>query len=897
MLGKTISHYKVLEKIGEGGMGEVYRATDTKLNRDVALKILPQQFASDSQRMGRFQREAEVLASLDHPNIGQIYGIEEAGQTKALVLQLIEGPTLADRIAQGPIPVEETLKIALQIAEGLEAAHEKGVIHRDLKPANIKITPEGQVKILDFGLAKALEGETPPDTNLSQSPTLTAAATQAGVILGTAAYMSPEQARGKPTGRRTDIWAFGVVLFEMLSGKRTFEGEDVSLVLAHVLSQEPNWEKLPADVSPRLGDLLERCLRKDPTLRVQSIGDVRITLQEYLADPSGVLMQPTGDVVQAPPRRILPWVLAALFLGAITAGIAVWILAPQPTLPVARFVVGTSATEPLSPNIGTRDLAISSDGTRILYRSSAGGGSHVYLRPIDQLEGTRLFSAQNGIGNPFFSPDGAWVVFATSDDSTWKKVSILGGPPVTLFPTGGGAPRGASWGADDTIILGRNASGTGLFRGPAAGGDLEVLTTPDAEQGEINHWWPEILPGGDTVLFTIVKGPGTENMEIAVLDLATREQKVLVRGGSNPQYALTGHIIYGVDETLRAVPFDLDRLEVTGEPVPVLESVMTDLSGAVEFSLSADGSLVYVAGDPQGGVLSSLVWVDRQGAVEPLGAPPHPYRSPRLSPDGQRVALRIGPPNADSHIWIYELTRGTLTRLTFERSVAPTWMPDGTRVTFGSGVVANPGGLFWKPADGSGVAEQLLASGRPGSWSPDGRVLAFTDFSTSDSADIWLLPIEGEKTAQPFLATPFHEGGAVFSPDGQWLAYASDESGRFEIYLRPYPGPGGKTQVSTEGGTEPVWARNGELFYRNGDKMMAVGIEAEPEFRIGIPQPIFEGQYAQGSWYRPNYDITPDGQRFVMIKAGAPSDESLSAPELIIVENWFEELKERVPVP
>ena len=398
MLGKTISHYKVLEKIGQGGMGEVYRATDTKLNRDVALKILPEQFASDTQRMGRFQREAEVLASLDHPNIGQIYGIEDAGQTKALVLQLIEGPTLADRIAQGPIPVEDALKIALQMAEGLEAAHEKGVIHRDLKPANIKITPEGQVKILDFGLAKALQGEA-PDSSLSQSPTLTNAATQAGVILGTAAYMSPEQARGKPTDRRADIWAIGVVLFEMLSGKRAFEAEDVSLVLAHVLSHEPNWEKLPADLSPRLRDLLERCLRKDPTLRVQAIGDVRITSQEYLADPSAGIAQPAPDVVQAVPESKLPWV-AAVIIGIVVAGVAAWNLSPAPPLEsslVRRFSHLLTADETIT-DADRQVVALSPDGSRIVYAAN----NQLYMRTMDALESNPIPGTDENSEGPFF---------------------------------------------------------------------------------------------------------------------------------------------------------------------------------------------------------------------------------------------------------------------------------------------------------------------------------------------------------------------------------------------------------------------------------------------------------------------------------------------------------------
>ena len=895
MVGTTISHYKVLEKIGEGGMGEVYRATDTKLNRDVALKILPEQFASDSQRMGRFQREAEVLASLDHPNIGQIYGIEEAGQTKALVLQLIEGPTLAERIAQGPIPVEDALKIALQMAEGLEAAHEKGVIHRDLKPANIKITPEGQVKILDFGLAKALEGETPPDTKLSQSPTLTAAATQAGVILGTAAYMSPEQARGEATDKKADVWAFGCVMFEMLTRRATFGGKTVSDVLAGVLRIDPEWKNLPPNLHPRIRLLLERSLEKESKDRYQGIADARVDIQTALADPSGVLVQPTGDVAQAAPQSKLPWVAAAVVLTAVTAGVAVWILAPQPTRPVARFVVGTSATEPFSSQLPIRGLAISPDGTSIVYRSSAGGGIHVYLRQMDQLGGTRLFSAQNNIGNPFFSPDGAWVVFSTNDDATWKKVSILGGPPVTLFPNEG-APRGASWGPDDTILFAHNVTGKGLARGPAAGGDLEVLTTPDAEQGEINHWWPEILPGGEAVLFTIVKGQGTENMEIAVLDLATREQKVLIRGGSNPLYAVTGHIIYGVEGTLRAVPFDLDRLEVTGEPVPVLEGVMTAGSGAAEFSLSADGSLVYVPGGNFQGM--TLAWVNRQGQATPLTEDSHPYGHVRLSPNGNWATTDIASATGFD-IWIYDVERKTNTRLTFEGSNNrhPIWTPDGNRVTFDSDRSGDRD-LYWKPADGSDEAELLLTKEGAQvatSWSPDGQILAFEEQKPTGDWDISLLPLEGDRTPVPFLDTPFTERGPMFSPDGKWIAYVSNESGRNEVYVQPYPGPGGKRQISTDGGVEPVWSANGrELFYREGTQMVAVAVGTQPTFTAGTPQVLFAGaEYPLDTSGHPGYDVSADGQHFLM--KSVPQDAG-STP-LYVVLNWFEELKERVPVP
>ena len=624
----------------------VYRATDTKLNRDVALKILPEQFASDAQRMGRFQREAEVLASLDHPNIGQIYGIEKVGQTKALVLQLIEGPTLAEKISQGPIPVEDALKIALQMAEGLEAAHEKGVIHRSLKPANVKITPEGQVKILDFGLAKALEVEVPA-SSLSQSPTLTNAATQAGIILGTAAYMSPEQARGKPTDRRADIWAIGVVLFEMLSGKRAFQGEDVSQTLAAVIMTEPDWSLLPSETPRPILQLLQRCLDREPHDRLQSIGEFRIAVSRYLADPVDLSAQPVADAVQAPPRRMLWWLLAALFLGAVTAGVAVWgVMSPAPPR-LARFAI----SEPPNVSFDTRStpsVAISPDGTRIIY---VGPGSQLYVRAIDQLDAVEL---RGGVGiNPFISPDGNWVGFRSLDDAL-QKVSIHGGPSVVLSEEFGGI-AGASWGADDSIIFDTFAP-NGLFRVSAAGGEeREPLT--NLEEGQSGHRWPEILPGGRTVLFTVEKGRGDVNREIAALNLETGERKLLIPGGSNPHYASTGHIVYGLDGTLRAVPFDLDAVEVKGDPIPVLEGVVTQARGDAHFSLANDGTLVYV---PGGGVDEQLrfVWVDREGQEKPVAAEPRAYGEFSLSPDGTKIAVRVvGPGNED--VWIYDLVRDT----------------------------------------------------------------------------------------------------------------------------------------------------------------------------------------------------------------------------------------------
>jgi len=800
LVGTTISHYKVIEKIGEGGMGEVYRATDTKLNRDVALKILPERFASDSQRMGRFQREAQVLASLSHANIGHIYGIEDAGATKALVLELIEGPTLADRIAQGPIPVEEALKIALQITEGMEAAHEKGIIHRDLKPANIKITPEGQVKILDFGLAKALEGETPSPSELSQSPTLTAAATQAGVLLGTAAYMSPEQARGKPVDKRTDIWAFGAVLYEMLTGRRIFEGEDVTDTLASVLKSDPEWNALSAETPSVVRRLLQRCLMRDRQRRLRDIGEARITIEEYLAEPDGGVVQPVADAVQTPPRKILPWVLAALFLGAVTAGVAVWsVMSPAPPR-LARFAIIEPPNVYITPGASTSAPAvtISPDGTRIVY---VGPGAQLYVRAVDQLDAVEL---RGGVGfNPFISPDGNWVGFGGGgrlSDNTLKKVSIHGGPPVVLSE--GLAIAGASWGADDNIIFG--TVGNGLFRVSAAGGEEREQLT-NLEEGELGHRWPESLPGGRTVLFTVQNGQGDSNLEIAALNLKTGERKLLIPGGSNPHYAATGHIVYGVDGTLRAVPFDLDAVEVKGDPIPVLEGVVTRAMGDAHFSLAKDGTLVYVPGTGGGGGQRTFVWVDREGREETVAAEPRAYSEFSLSPDGTKIAVHVSDPENDD-VWIYDLVRDTQMRLTFDSASEqfPLWTPDGQRVAFGS--MGAP--LSWKAADGTGEVETLVESSRqlPQAFSPDGTALVFQDRNKGPGGgDLAMLSLEGERISTLLMETEFSERAAALSPDGRWMAYQSDESGQYEVYVRPFPDVNeGRWQVSSGGGAWPL---------------------------------------------------------------------------------------------
>jgi Tol biopolymer transport system component len=754
------------------------------------------------------------------------------------------------------------------------------------------------VKVLDFGLAKALEpSAVSPD--LSGLSTITSPAmTERGVILGTAAYMSPEQARGKAVDRRSDIWAFGCVLYEMLTGTRTFAGDDMSDTLANVLKVEADWTRLPAGVPPRLRAVLRACLQKDPKQRIGDAQSVRLALDGAFDAPAAQAPE-SAAAVRAPVwRRALPWA-AAIVLGSLLAGVATWRLSQPATRPVARFVVTTPATLSFNGLAGTQNLAISPDGTRIVYRASAGGRNHLYVRRVDQLEGTSLFNTDQDVGTPVVSPDGAWVVFRAAD-ATWKKVSILGGPAVTIFPAAG-VPRGASWGPDDTIIFSQGQFG--MARVPAAGGEPTALTTPDTKQGEIAHWWPEVLPGGDAVLFTVVKGQGVENMEIAVLDLRTGERRTLLAGGNRPRYAPSGHLIYGVNGTLMAVPFDPDRLQLTGNAVPVAEGVLTDgPTAAVEFALSADGALVYVAG-ANPGVRRSLVWVDRDGREEALDVPPRAYTSPRISPDGSKVALNLR--DEENDIWIWDFARETLTRLTFDpgQDRFPLWSPDGRRIAFSSQRDKSRGNPFWQAADGAGTVERLAESDRqvfPTSFSPDGtRILVYGDApGNPDDDDVSVVNPQGEARATPLLHTMFREQNAELSPDGRWLVYNSNESGRDEVYVRPFPDvEKGRWQVSTGGGVQPTWARSGrELFFRNGAALMAVPVETDRGFAVGNPKVVFEGEYATPLGGR-SYDVSPDGRRFLTIKEGGATGDAAPQAQIILVQNWLEELKRLVPAP
>ncbi|MDA2935327.1 protein kinase, partial [Acidobacteria bacterium AH-259-D05] len=844
-------------------------------------------FTQDPQRLARFEREAKLLASLNHPNIAAIHSFEHSDEVHFLVLELVEGETLAERVAKGPLPVEEALEVCRQIAEGVEAAHEKGVIHRDLKPANVKITPEGKVKILDFGLAKAFEGETLV-TDISQSPTLTEEMTRAGVILGTAAYMSPEQAKGKPVDKRADIFAFGALLYELLTGQRTFEGETITETIAAVLKSEPDWKALPATTPWRIEELLRRCLTKDVHDRLDGIGNVRTEIKLAVDEPAAA--SPGGETspTQVPLwQRAIPWTIAVLM--AVMAGVGFWSLTRPAPRPITRFplVLASLPSEQQLVGKGRHVVALSPDGTHLVYvYVDKIANSQLYLRPMDQLEATPMRGTEGG-REPFFSPDGQWVGFWAGGQL--KKVSISGGAPVILCEASN--PWGASWELDDTIVFGQGLDG--IWKVSASGGTPEVLVIRDSTEGKLAHG-PQILPGGDAVLFTLAPSSNWDDAQIVVQSLETGERKVLINGGKDARYAPTGHLVYALQGTLLAVAFDLGRLEVTGGPVPMAEGVMDadTRTGAAHFSFSKLGSLVYVPGGQQ--FRSELVWVDRQGQAVPLIGDQVSFSNPRVSPDGRTVAVQVNRDGRD--IWIYDAELGTRMRLTVGgRSSDPVWTPDGERITFASDRSGGSPNLYWKPADGSGEAQVLLTREPtiiPFSWSPDGKTLAFSEVNPANALDIWTLSEEGDAT--PFVATSFNEDGPMFSPDGRLLAYVSNESGNNEVYVQPYPGPGGKWPISKDGGAEPRWSHDGrELFYRQGQQMMVVAVETEPTFTVGRSQIVFEGDYQMqmSRAGNTNYDLSTDSRRFLMVKAS----EQEAQTQINVVLNWFEELKRLVP--
>jgi serine/threonine-protein kinase len=904
--GTRLGSYQVLSPLGSGGMGEVYRAKDTKLGRDVALKVLPASLAHEPEGLARFEHEAQLLAALNHPHIAQIHGLEEWNGVRALVMELVDGPTLADRMACGPIPLDEALPIAKQIAEALEAAHEQGIVHRDLKPANIKVRGDGTVKVVDFGLAKAFDPGGSSITAATKSPPPPNHATQAGIILGTAAYMAPEQARGKTVDRRADIWAFGVVLFEMLTGRRVFAGDDISITLATVLKSEPDWSALPEATPPSLRRLLSRCLNKNPKDRLQAIGDARVEIGELLSGLPEFSM--TSAVPAAPLWRRASALAAVVFLTASVTGFIEWFAVRSTTArpQVSRFAITPPSAAALSINGASHDVAITPDGSRLVYVGA--NGTTLFVRPLDRLETTPLVRGDS-LRDPFVSPDGLWVGFFDGA-ATLKKVALTGGPAVLVAQVDA-TEQGATWAADGTIVI---ATVSGLQRVSADGGVPAMLSPPDHTRGEARYRLPEQLPGGRAVLYTVWPTTGgLDAASIAVLDLRSGRSTILLRGGSDARYATSGHLVYAAaGGTLRAIGFDLSRGIVVGTPTTVVPQVLTTALGAVDAVLARDGTLLYVAGDAGTSVARTLVWVDRQGRETPTGAPPRAYGQPRVSPDGTRIAVAAV---VDQHwgVWQWDLRRATLTPLTFGSAVeaAPVWMPDG-RVVFSS---TGAGGLnlYSQAADGTGV-ERLTESldvQIPTAVSPDGRQLVFIENSAKTGLDVMALQLDGSRQVRPLAQTPFSERNGIVSPDGRWLAYEANDSGPFEVYVRSFGAVNSgraderRWKVSTSGGTQPLWGRGGrELFYfaPNG-ALMRVDVAAGSAWTAGTPTKELEGRYVVnaggGNFQRVfdivrNYDIAADGQRFLMIKPTG-SDATVAPPQLVVVQHFDEELKRLVP--
>jgi eukaryotic-like serine/threonine-protein kinase len=884
-LASRLGPYQVLSSIGSGGMGEVYRARDTKLNRDVALKVLPEAFALDPDRLARFRREAQVLASLNHPHIGAIYGFEESDRVHALVLELVDGPTLADRIHHGPIPLDEALPIARQIADALEAAHEQGVVHRDLKPANIKLRSDGTVKVLDFGLAKMLDvagsGAGRPGgssgVDLTTSPTLTSPAmTRAGVILGTAAYMSPEQTRGANVDARADIWAFGCVLYEMLAGLRAFPGDTTSDAIAAILEREPRWDRLPDATPESVRRLLRRCLTKDARQRLRHVADARIEIDEASAARTSAA---TTIESSTRPRRSA-WLTnaAVAVVVAAAAGALAWTLRGTPSATsrreaISRVVVNT--TEPLPGDVGSL-VAVSPDGRQLAYVAGRDRQRQLFLRRLDQFE-SRPVPGTEGADFPVFSPDGQWLAFVA--DQKIKKVAVTGGTPLVLCDVT--RPRGVSWGSDDTIFF-NPGTGSGIQRVSAAGGTPVAVTK--LASGELDHMYPDVLPDRSAVLFN-------DTGSIYAQSLKTGERHRLGLGAS-PHYLPTGHLTYVADGVLYAMPFDSSRLEATGQPVAMVEGVGQTLSGAPQISFSRAGTMAYVAsnGQPR---QDTLVWVEQDGTEQLAGVAGGLAHAPRLSPNGRRISVISGP-NRAGDVLLYDVSRETWNRFTSDRNMAfAAWTPDGKGLTVGS---LNDGryNIYTSSFDGS-AQEPLLKDApttNPMAWSPDGNHLAVVTVSSTTSQDIGLIDRRNPGTPKAFLNSKFREGAPTFSPDGRWIAYVSDKSGRTEVYMRPVEGGGEEWTISTDGGNEPLWARHASLlFYRHDDAVMVVDVVTAPTVSAGKPRMLFERRYQRSEAFWPNYDVTSDGKRLLMIKR---AEDSLPA-HINVVLNWFEELKQRVP--
>jgi serine/threonine-protein kinase len=904
-VGTSLGVYEIVAPIGEGGMGQVYRATDTTLGRQVAIKILPDAFAADPERLARFEREAKTLASLNHPHIAAIYGFEKSSGLHALVMELVEGDDLSQRIARGPIPFDEALPIAKQIADALEAAHEQGIIHRDLKPANIKVRADGTVKVLDFGLAKAMEPVAGSSSSLSMSPTLTTPAmmTGVGMILGTAAYMSPEQAKGRAVDKRSDIWAFGAVLFEMLTGKRAFGGDDVQDTFVAIMRDEPNWARLPVALPFALGTYLKRCLQKDAKQRVQAMGDVRLALEGAFET---AVPQPNAPVTRpvSAATRALPWAIAGV--AVIVAGVLLTLRSPWrstlvPTPRKLLALIGADAS--LSTVLGASAI-LSPDGTTLAFVAQQTGQARLFIRKLDQLQAAALAGTE-GAESPFFSPDGQWIAFFAG--GKLKKISVTGGAAVNLCDVS--TARGGTWADDDTILFTPTSEpNTTLMRVSASGGTPAAFGT--LSTGAVTQRWPQTLPGGKGVLYSEhTSQTGWDGANLVVAPLSGGAPKVVVRGGHYGRYVASGYLIYLQEGTLFAVRFDRDRLETVGQAVPALEGVAANLTtGGAQLAVSSEGTLVYVPGTAATRA-NPMDWMTRDGKTSVLRAAKADWVNPRFSPDGQKLALDISD-GRQRDIWVYEWARDTLTQLTFDpgQDVSPVWAPDGRRIAFASDR-AKPGvrNLYSVSADGTGDVRRLTDSSENQtavSWHPNGKFLAFTANRGVTGPDLMILPMENDAArgltpGKPtvFLGTAANEGYPMFSPDGRWIAYFSNEAGGiFDVYVRPFPSPGGPWRVSTGGGSNPQWSTTShELLFLAASRskvMVAPYAIVGDSFRADKPQIWSPTSIVPlGSNYP--YDLHPDGKRLAV---AAAQDEGRAAQDkVVLVSNFFDYLRKIAP--
>jgi serine/threonine-protein kinase len=886
--GTRLGPYEITAPIGAGGMGEVYKAKDTRLDRTVAIKVLPARVSADPERRARFAREAKTIAGLNHPHICTLYDVGEQDGATFLVMEHLTGDTLAQRLEKGPLPLEQALTVAAEIADALTAAHRQGVIHRDLKPGNVMLTKTG-AKLLDFGLAKLkAHGEQPAAASLASAPTRTAPLTSEGAIVGTLQYMAPEQVEGKPADARTDLWALGAILYEMLTGTRAFEGTSAASLIGHIMNGEPPTLATQQPLTPpSLDRLVRRCLAKVPDDRPDTAHDV--------ADGLRWMLEPSGSAVAIgtkPGRR--RWQrrasLVALIVLAVTALITVgaWLVRTGSGRVAPVYLMLTDQRPAWSPGDPQRLLAVSRDGRKVVYVAEDGGVRQLYLRRMDAPQST-MIAGTAGANAPFFSPDGDRLGFFA--DGQLKVLSIGGGAPVRLAAAP--SPRGGTWTRDDHIIF-TPETDAGLWQIPATGGTATPIARPDADKHERSYRWPEILPDDDTVLFTLAMSDilSFDEGRLMARSRRTGEQHEVLRGGSLPTYAETGHLLYSRAGAVLAVPFDAGRGVVAGVPATVMPGVMTyPVDGAAQYAVSRTGTLLFV---PGGSTTRAAVlkWVDQSGKTQPVAAPAAAYQDVRISPDGRAAVLTVD--NANAGLWILDFEPSAITRLTLEwNNNYPEWSPDGSRVIFSSSR-AGARRLFWQDVDGRTGPEPLTsaASEQPdaptrASLSPDGRVLAFDRWDPKTGWDIWTLAMNEGRQLRPFLATTFNERLPRFSPDGRWIAYESDETGRPEVYVQPFPGPGRKLRISTDGGTLPVWARDGrELFYRglDGASVMSRAMASPPSLSRGEPRLLFKQQSSYP------FDVARDG-RFLIIEDQPPAPLS----PITVVLNWFEELKAKVP--